>query len=172
VLIGNTPTDPGRFNSVVVIPAGQRLSRTFYVIGGQVGTGNLYYSGGGYNALPTTGTVTQTAFVFQEAVQGQTVSVTNGSTATLTVLPALSPLGTAGLAPLAIRGGLQPIVVNVTSSDTKVLTVTTPQITLKPGDQQVAVTVRGAAPGTATLTLSGTGYDFGTSQSSVKVTVK
>jgi len=86
-------------------------------------------------------------------------------------VPALSPLATPVLTPLAIRTGASPITVNVTSSNTKVLVVKTPQVVLKPGDQQALVQLQGA-PGQAALTLSGATYDFATSQSSLVVTVQ
>jgi hypothetical protein len=161
-------TDPGQFSLSVTIPAGQRISKPFYLQGQQTGSAQIAYYGGGYPTFNTYGTVTQTAFVFRE----QSPSVNVNATGTLTVLPALSPLGTQGLGPLSIRGGATPITITVTSSDTKVLSVTTPQVTLRPGDQQATVTVRGVSAGVATLTLSGQTYDFTTAQSSVRVTVK
>jgi hypothetical protein len=88
------------------------------------------------------------------------------------VAPALSPLATPVLAPLMIRGGASPITVTVTSSNPSVLSVLTPTVTLNPGDQQVVVNVKGLAAGTATLKLSGTTYDFTTSQASVSVVVQ
>jgi hypothetical protein len=173
----NLSTDPALFNGSqtipVVIPAGQRVSRPFYVQGAFPSVTNLSISGTGYNTSLALVTVTSTAFVFQEANQTQPISIANGATTTLNVVPVLSPLGTPPSAPMTIRAGAQPIIVNVTSSNPAVLGVSTPQITLRPGDQRAAVTVRASAPGSATLTLSGApAYDFGTVQSSIAVSVK
>jgi hypothetical protein len=73
---------------------------------------------------------------------------------------------------MTIRAGAQPININVTSSNPAVLNVSTPQITLRPGDQRTPVTVRAVGSGSATLTLSGTIYDFSTTQSTLAVSVK
>ena len=165
---GALPQTPA-FPLNATILAGQRVSERFYVQAMQPGTATLTYSGGGYNSQ-SSGTVTQTAFVFKEA--GQTLSVNNGSTASFTVVPALSPPATPELTPLAIRGGAPPIIVTVKSSNPNVLSVTTPQVTLSPGDQQVLVNVKGLSVGQATLTLSGSIYDFSLAQSSITVSVR
>jgi hypothetical protein len=172
----NLSNDPASFSFSqtipVIIPAGQRISQPFYVQGSFAGTTNLNISGSGYTTSQATITVTATAFVFQEASQTQPLSISSGSTTTLNVLPVLSPLGTPALAPMTIRAGAQPITINVTSSNPAVLSVNTPQITLRPGDQRTPVTVRAVGSGSATLTLSGTIYDFSTTQSTLAVSVK
>jgi hypothetical protein len=172
----NLSNDPTLFSFnqtiPVVIPAGQRASRPFYVQGSFTGPTTLNISGAGYTTSQSTVTVTSTAFVFQEASQAQPISVSSGATTTFNVLPVLSPLGTPALAPMTIRAGAPPINVNVTSSNPSVLSVTTPQITLRPGDQRVTVMVRAIGSGRATLALSGAIYDFSTTQSSLDVSVK
>jgi hypothetical protein len=172
----NLSNDPTLFSFnqtiPVVIPAGQRASRPFYAQGSFTGPTSLNISGAGYTTSQSTVTVTQTAFVFQEASQAQPIPISSGATTTFNVLPVLSPLGTPALAPMTIRAGAPPINVNVTSSNPAVLSVSTPQITLRPGDQRAAVTVRAVGSGRATLTLSGAIYDFSTAQSSLDVSVK
>ena len=170
--LSSGPSGAGQFSLPVILPAGQHVSAPFYVQGFQTGTASLQYSGGTYGSQSVVGTVTQAAFIFREASQPQPMRLAGGSSATFTVLPALSPLASPVLTPLMIRGAAAPIVVTVTSSNPNVLAVTTPQLTLRPGDTQALVGVRAIAGGQATLTLSGNTYDFSTTQSTLVVAVQ
>jgi hypothetical protein len=135
------------------------------------GNGSLQYNTGSLNGS-VTGTVTNTGFVFQEAATAQSTNLAVGSSLTLTVVPVLSPSDPSALSPLTIRAGVNPITVNVAASDKKLVNLLTPQLTLKGGDSKATVVLQGLAPGTVTLTLSGTGYDFSSPQSTLKVVVQ
>ncbi|HXS93824.1 MAG TPA: hypothetical protein VN736_04410 [Candidatus Limnocylindrales bacterium] len=171
LLTSTSPTGP-MFNTVTVtIPAGQRTSTPFYIAGNAIGAASVYLYAGNYN-WNAQANVTQTAFVFKEAAQSQSVAVNAGSTGSLTVVPALSPPATSALGPLMIGGGVAPIPITVTSSNPAVLAVVNSQTFLNPGDRQVTVSVKGFAPGQATVTLSGATYDFTLPESRIAVTVK
>jgi hypothetical protein len=73
VLLSNSATDPGTFGISITIPAGQRVSRPFYLQGrNSTGAATIQNGGGGYNsAQPADGTVIQTAFIFCEAARGR-----------------------------------------------------------------------------------------------------
>jgi hypothetical protein len=174
--VSNTASGPAQFSIMVTFDAGQRLSEPFYVQGLGTGTASLQYYGASYAGQNFSGTgtatVTQTAFIFKEAAQPQPVGIRAGSSGSLTVFPALSPLTNAAPSPLSIRPNVAPIALNVTSSNPNVLAVTTPQVTLQPGDTQATVGVQAIGTGQATLTLSGAIYDFGTAQSTLSIAVQ
>jgi hypothetical protein len=170
--MSSSATQVGQFSGQTTIPAGQRTSRPFYVQGQfSAGNGSLQYNTGSLNGS-VTGTVTNTGFVFQEAATAQSTNLAVGSSLTLTVVPVLSPSDPSALSPLTIRAGVNPITVNVAASDKKLVNLLTPQLTLKGGDSKATVVLQGLAPGTVTLTLSGTGYDFSSPQSTLKVVVQ
>ena len=73
---------------------------------------------------------------------------------------------------MEISGSANPVTITVKSSNPAVLSVTTPSVVLNRGDQQVLVSVKGVSAGQATLTLSGSIYDFSGAQSSIAVSVK
>ncbi len=159
----------------VILPAGQHLSRPFYVQG--AGTNNasgLSVTGGSYTRSSAAVTLASaTAFVFREAAQTQPINVGIGSPATFTVIPAVLPLGTALPPGVTIRAGAAPITVAITSSSAAVLQLTSATAIFKPGDSQVTVTARGVAAGRARLTLSGpSAYDFANAQAALDVQVK
>ena len=153
-----------------VVPAGQHVSKTFYVSTHfSTGTGSLQVSSPSrYGPFDSNVFITETAFIFQV----QQVSIAHGSNFTLNVAPALYPLTTQAIAPPMISPGTPPIAVNVVSSDPKIVAVVNSPILFKPGDQQAVVNLQALAPGSATLRLSGATYQFGTSQSTIEVQVK
>jgi hypothetical protein len=171
IAVASNPTSTSLSYLSVTVPAGQRLSQAFVLQGSFPGTGDVLCYNNSYRST-SAATVTQTAFVFKEAAEAQPVAVANGSTGTFTVIPALSPPATPVLGPLEISGSANPVTITVKSSNPAVLSVTTPSVVLNRGDQQVLVSVKGVSAGQATLTLSGSIYDFSGAQSSIAVSVK
>jgi hypothetical protein len=163
--------DPGKNTLSVIIPAGQRVSKPFYVQGLAIGADSLGYGGGPFQNYSTPVTVTQTAFVIQEAAGGQGLNLNQGASANITIVPALSPPSNAG-PPLSIRGGANPITIAVASTEPSVATTSPSQLTFNPGDQKATVSVQGLSAGTATVKVLGTVYDFGQPQAAIQVTVK
>ena len=166
------PTNPGQGSIAVTVPAGQTLSKPFYVqaLGG--GTGELSYGGGTFPNYVTSVTVTQTAFVIQEAATGQPIGLTTGGTANLTIVPALSSPSTTASGQLSIRPGAKPILIAVASTNPSVATTNPSQVTFNPGDQRHTFSVEGVSAGNATVKLLGVTYDFGLPQASIQVVVK
>ena len=164
--------DAGQNSIVATIPAGQRASKPFYVQGVSTGSASLNYGGGNLQNLSTPVTVAQTAFVIKEAKGGQSINLSVGAAAKLTILPAVSPPSSAAAGPLTIRPGASPIMVAVASTNPGIVTVSPSQVSLNSGDQQTTVSVQGLAAGTATVKLLGTGYDFSQPQSSIQLVVK
>jgi hypothetical protein len=172
VQLGANPGDTGVSSLSVTIPAGQRMSNPFYVQGLYAGSGQLNYGGGSFPNFSTPVTVTQTAFVIQEAANGQGLNLAVGASSTLTIVPALSPPFNGVTGPLSIRGGASPILVAATSADPSVAASSPAQVTFNPGDQQQTVSVQGLASGTTSITLLGTNYDFSQPQAAIQVVVK
>jgi hypothetical protein len=173
--LGSNPGDPGQSSISVTIPAGQRSSKTFYVQGTYMGTTMLYYTGGSFKNYMTPVTVTNTAFVIQEAANGQALNLTTGSSSTLTVVPALSPQPAAsntGPQPFLIRAGVSPIAIAIASTNPATATTSPAQVTFNPGDQKQVFSVQAVSAGTATVKLLGINYDFGEPQASISVVVK
>lgn len=156
----------------VVIPAGQRLSNPFYVQGTFTTTGSLNASNPGLHASTSTVTTLDTAFVFKEATSPQPISMTAGTPVTITVQPAILPLGTPMPAGWSIRGGVSPITINVVSSAPSVVAVDNNPAIFVGGMTTNLISVRPLAAGTARLSLSGSSYNVTTAQSSVDVLVK
>jgi hypothetical protein len=165
-------TGNGQPSLTVTIPAGQRVSNTFYVQGLYPGQGALSYGGGSFPNFNSLVTITQTAFVIQEAANGQTLDLSVGAKSNLTIVPALSPTTTAASGPLSIRGGANPIQVAVASTVPSIASVTPAQVTFNPGDQQAIASAQGLSSGTTVIKLLGTPYDFSQPQSSISVVVK
>jgi hypothetical protein len=117
-------------------------------------------------------TVTQTAFVIQEAANGQALDLAVGAQANLTIVPTLSPPVNGASGPLSIRAGANPIMLAVASADPAGAAPSAAQVTFNPGDLQQTVSVQGLSAGTVTITLLGTIYDFSQPQSSIPVVVK
>jgi hypothetical protein len=177
VALSNDPAVAGNTSSQsisVVLPAGQRLSRPFYVqASGQNISSGLRVTGGTYTPSTSTVAVAATAFVFREAAQPQPVNVATGSTAAFTVTPTLASQGATLPAGTTIRAGATPIPITVTSSAPGVVSVTPATITLRPGDAQATVNARGVTAGRATLTLGGpVAYQFNAAQSTLDVQVR
>jgi hypothetical protein len=172
VQLGANPGDTGQSSLSVTIPAGQRMSNPFYVQGLYAGSGQLNYGGGSFPNFSTTVTVTQTAFVIQEAANGQALDLAVGANSNLTIVPALSPPFNGVPGPLSIRGGASPILIAVTPADPSVAASSPAQVTFNPGDQQQTVSVQGLSSGTTTIKLLGTNYDFSQPQASIQVVVK
>jgi hypothetical protein len=170
VSLASSATAAATYYLSLTIPAGQRSTQPFYVQGGTPGVGQISYGGGTYN-YQTSGVVTPTAFVFQEASEAQPISLTAGSTQTFTVVPELAAAAAGALSPLSIRTGANSVSIAVTSSNPAVLSVNTTRVFLNPGDQKVSVSVNAVSAGQATLTLSGLTYDYNLPQSSISVTV-
>jgi hypothetical protein len=165
-----TPNNPSTIQ--VVIPAGQRISKPFFVMGTNTGTATLVVSGGGFNSSNSNVTIVQSTLVFQEAAQAQPIGVSVGGSTTLTVVPALLPLGTPSPAGLALRGGAQPISVGLTVGATAAFGITPGTVTLQPGDQKATVTVLGLAAGSGTVALNAlSAYQVPNAQSTVKIAV-
>jgi hypothetical protein len=178
VSLSNNPAASGGFFISVVIPAGQHVSKPFYVQGlSATGTGSLQVFGGSYSASQSTVTLTKTAFVFKEASQSQPIKAIVGSPLTLTLAPALVPLGTPALAPLTIRGGLSAIVFYVgweNAGTILLLTVDNDRVVFQPGDQQAIITARPAGPGNVKMTLysrQNYPYEFETAQSVLQISI-
>ena len=148
------------------------MSNPFYVQGLYAGSGQLNYGGGSFPNFSTTVTVTQTAFVIQEAANGQALDLAVGANSNLTIVPALSPPFNGVPGPLSIRGGASPILIAVTPADPSVAASSPAQVTFNPGDQQQTVSVQGLSSGTTTIKLLGTNYDFSQPQASIQVVVK
>jgi len=158
----------------VILPAGQRLSRPFYVQAmGQSISSGLRVMGGSYTPSTSTVDVAATAFVFREAAQPQPINIATGSTAVFTVAPALASQGTTLPAGTTIRAGAAPIPITVTSNAPGVLSLTPATVTLRPGDAQAIVNARGVTAGRATLTLGGpAAYQFNATRSTLDVQVR
>jgi hypothetical protein len=166
---GSSPTASSVSTLSVIVPAGQRLSVPFYVRGIGTSTANLSITGGSFSsflAVP----VAQTSFIFLEAAQSGSIHATAGVATSLTVVPSL-PSAPAPTSPYSIRPGAV-VTVNVTSSDSSIVTVTTPQVTLGPGATLGLVGLRPLRSGQATIRISGTGYDFSSTQSAIPVIVQ
>jgi hypothetical protein len=178
IAISNNPASPGGYFISVVIPAGQHLSKPFYVQGlSATGTGSLQLFSGNYSPSQSTVTLTKTAFVFKEASQPQPIKAVVGSPLTLTVAPALLPLGTPALAPLTFRGGVSPLTFYVgwqNAGTAPLLTVDNDRVVFQPGDQQAAVTARPTGPGNVRMTLftkQTYPYEFETAQSVLQISI-
>jgi hypothetical protein len=165
-----TASGPSTSPLTIAIPAGQRVSPPFYVLGTGLGVAQVNYYGNS-TSYSTSGYVVPTAFVFEQASEPQPLTLTAGSTGTFTVIPEVEPPTAAALSPLSIRAGVT-VSIAVISSNPAVLNVTSPRVFLNGGDHQVSVSVTAVSPGTATLTLSGLTYDFSQPQATLSVTVK
>jgi len=117
-------------------------------------------------------TITQTAFVIQEATKAQPIDISKGGTAKLTAVPTLSPPSAVASGPLSIRPGASPIVIAVASTNPSVATTNPSQVTFHGGDQKQTFNVQGVSAGNATVKLLGIAYDFGQPQASIQVVVK
>lgn len=171
--VASSPTAAGAYSIPVTIPAGQHLSNPFYLQGLSPGTTSLYVYGNTYNSSTSNVTVGQTAFIFQEALQSQSVGLAVGATGALTVTPAILPIGTPTPAGTTIRGGVAPITLLVNDLNSQVASVTPTSVTLQGGDRNATVTVRGLTAGTTTVSLSGSSaYQYPSAQASVTVQVK
>jgi hypothetical protein len=113
-------------------------------------------------------TVAAPAFIFQPA---QPVSLTVGSSTTLTIVPALLPIGTPAPAGLALGATVNPVNLGITVGAPTVVSASPASITMKPGDQQASVTVRALAAGTSTVALALSMYGVPNAQSIVNITV-
>jgi len=164
------PGDIGQNSISVTIPAGQAMSKPFYIQGLSTGPATLSYGGGAFQNYTTSVTVTNTAFIIKEAANGEPLTINDDASANLTVVPSLSPETTTASGPLSIRGGISPITVAIASTDPVVVTVT-PQVVFNPGDQSQVFGVHGSSPGHATVELLGTNYDFSQPQASIQVVV-
>jgi hypothetical protein len=153
----------------VVIPAGQHISRPFYVQGTALQTGWVRVNAPGLTEANASVTVVASTFVFQPA---QPVSLAVGASSTLSVAPALLPLGTASPAGLAFGAGIAPVNLGVTAGNPAVVSASPASITMRPGDQQASVTVRALAAGSSTVALAPSPiYGVPNAQSTVNVTV-
>jgi hypothetical protein len=144
----------------VTIPAGQRLSSNFLVQGlGTTGTASIAISGGGvYQGITTQVTLVEPSFIFAPT----TLSMAPNSTAIVTLTPGIA---SATLAPtLAV-----PIA--IATSNASIATASPAQIVFPPapGATGATFTIVSHTAGTATFSLSGSNYDFG---STLVVTVR
>jgi hypothetical protein len=164
---GKTTSYP--FQATIVVPAGQRVSRPFAIEGTSTGAGTLTVTGPGLNTSYSFVTIANSTFVFQEA---SPITVSTGASATLTVVPALLPIGTAAPSGMAMRDGLTSIAVVVTAASASTLSATPSTLTFKPGDSQATVSVKGLAPGSGTVSLSAPSYGTPNAKSTMNVTVR
>jgi hypothetical protein len=117
-------------------------------------------------------TLSQTAFIFAEAVENQPIALSIGSTSTFTLVPTALPVGAPVPGAPAIRPNAGPITVAVKSSNASSLSVPNPTVSFAGGNQQAQVAVKALSPGAATLSLSGSAYLFNTTESALNLVVK
>jgi hypothetical protein len=141
----------------VTIPAGQRVSNTFYVQGlAASGTASITVAGGVYQSITGQVTLVEPAFVFKPSL----LSLTQNSTTTATITPSIA---SATLAPGA------GVVIGIATSNSTVASVAPNQIVFSPGASSSTVTITSHGAGSAVLSLSGTNYDL---SSTLTVTVR
>jgi len=172
VLVSNDSSQPGQSATTITVPPGE--SSAAYYIQGLVSEGNvrLTASSDGFNSSSATVTLQPSGFYFPTPPPGTTIILTTPDLAATVAPGTLDPVTLAPVQAQAVRPGLPPVQVAVSSSDTRVAAIAASPLVFHGGDTEQNASIHAAAPGLAVVSLAPpSGFSTPSSQQKFNVQV-